>query len=85
MLVEVAPKVEIAEQLAEELGIRDEMVIFPANWKKYGRGAGFIRNGHIAEAADHLIACVAEDRTGGTEDTIKKFMKIYSDKNLHLC
>lgn len=26
--------------------------------------------------ADVLIACVAEDRKGGTEDTIKKFQKL---------
>lgn len=48
----------------------------PANWKTYGRGAGFVRNTYIAEDSDILIACVAEDRTGGTEDTIKKFQKM---------
>lgn len=49
---------------------------FPADWKKYGKGAGFIRNTDIAENSDVLIACVSEDRTGGTEDTIKKFLKL---------
>lgn len=49
--------------------------IYYAQWKKHGRAAGFIRNSDIAEDADILIACVAEDRTGGTEDTIKKFLK----------
>jgi hypothetical protein len=51
------------------------IIIYPAEWKKYGRGAGFIRNTDIAMKADELIACVASDRTGGTEDTIKKFEK----------
>jgi hypothetical protein len=46
---------------------------FPANWTKYGKSAGFRRNTDIAQHSDILIACVAEDRTGGTEDTIKKF------------
>lgn len=46
-----------------------------AKWKKNGKAAGFIRNGDIAKQANVLIACVAEDRTGGTEDTIIKFLK----------
>jgi hypothetical protein len=49
---------------------------FPANWDKYGKAAGFIRNGDIAKASDMLIALVSDDRTGGTEDTIKKFKKL---------
>ena len=31
--------------------------------------------GDIAEKSDVLVACVTKDRTGGTEDTIKKFLK----------
>jgi len=31
-----------------------------------------VRNTLIAKDCTVLIACVAEDRTGGTEDTIKK-------------
>jgi len=46
---------------------------FPADWKRYGRGAGFIRNTDIARESDVLIACIASDRTGGTEDTISKW------------
>ncbi len=44
-------------------------LLFPANWDKHGKGAGFIRNTDIAKASDVLIACVSDDRTGGTEDT----------------
>lgn len=50
---------------------------FPADWKKFGRAAGFIRNTDIARESDILIACVAPDRKGGTEDTIKKFIKFH--------
>jgi len=43
-----------------------------SEWNKYGRGAGIARNTLIANNCDILIACVSPDRTGGTEDTIKK-------------
>ena len=49
---------------------------FPADWKKYGKAAGFVRNSEIAANSNILIACVVEDRTGGTEDTIKKYLKL---------
>ena len=48
--------------------------IHPALWDDNGRAAGFIRNTEIARDATHLIACVSKDRTGGTEDTIRKFL-----------
>lgn len=60
-----------AEMIAEKYQI--PIKIYYAKWAQYGKSAGFIRNGKIAEDADILIACVAEDRLGGTEDTIKKF------------
>lgn len=62
-----------AEQLAKDYGI--PILIYFPNWKKYGRGAGFVRNSDIAGASDCLIACVSKDRTGGTENTIRKFLK----------
>jgi hypothetical protein len=63
---------KFAEIIAETYQI--PIIIYPAEWDLYGRGAGFIRNTTIAETSDHLIACVAEDRTGGTEDTIRKYV-----------
>lgn len=66
-----------AEKLADECGV--SIVIFYADWEKHGRVAGFIRNTDIAEQSDFLIACVASDRTGGTEDTIKKFKKFHPE------
>jgi len=56
--------------------------IFPARWDLYGKAAGFKRNTTIAETSDVLITCVAEDRKGGTEDTIKKFKKIKENGKL---
>lgn len=57
------------------------LMIHYANWRPQGpygptnRAAGFERNSLIARDATILIACVADDRTGGTEDTIKKFLR----------
>ena len=48
------------------------ILIHYAKWNKLGKSAGFIRNTDIAKDCDILIAVVSEDRTGGTEDTIKK-------------
>jgi len=58
---------------------------FPANWQKYGIAAGFIRNTNIAKFSNILIACVSKDRKGGTEDTIKKFMKFHGKESLIVC
>jgi len=57
---------------------------YPANWTVYGKGAGFIRNTDIARDSDILIACVASDRVGGTEDTIRKFTLKFGKTGLYL-
>lgn len=48
---------------------------FPAEWDRFGKAAGFIRNTDIARESDILIACISDDRKGGTEDTIRKFLQ----------
>jgi len=75
------------DKFAEELSAKYEIpiIIFPADWKKYGRSAGFIRNTDIAKNGDVVIACVAPNRKGGTEDTIKKFKKFSPDGEVILC
>lgn len=57
-----------AELFAREHGIR--ITVLNADWNKYGKAAGPIRNKWIAEMVDVLIALPASDRTGGTESTI---------------
>ena len=64
---------KFAHEIAKLDGI--PITIYYPKWS-LGRGAGIIRNSLIAAAADVLIACVADDRKGGTEDTIKKFQKL---------
>lgn len=74
---------KFAENLAKQYDI--PITIFRADWGKYGKSAGFIRNTDIAKLGNELIACVAKDRTGGTEDTIKKFKRFHPEGEIHLC
>lgn len=72
-----------AEKLAKKYQVT--IKIYYAQWNKLGKRAGFERNTYIARDSDELIAVVAEDRTGGSEDTVRKFRnKIDDDKHLHL-
>lgn len=59
-----------AETLAAERGLT--ITIHNAKWDRYNMEAGFVRNTKIAEDIDILLAVVAEDRRGGTEDTVRK-------------
>lgn len=73
---------EFAHKIAKDYGI--PILIFYPDWKKFGRGAGIVRNGTIAENSDVMIACVHQDRRGGTEDTIKKFLKKQPVGEIHI-
>lgn len=44
----------LGEQFAKEKGY--DLKLFPANWKTYGKSAGYLRNKQMAEYADYLIA-----------------------------
>jgi len=59
----------LAEKFADEFGLNKD--IRQADWNRYGRQAGFIRNGVIVDACDVLIAFWM-NRSSGTSDTIKK-------------
>jgi hypothetical protein len=71
-----------AERLAREHQI--PILIHRPKWRDFGPSAGLIRNTDIAKDADVLIAVVAADRKGGTEDTIRKFRKLKPDGLIHL-
>lgn len=80
-----------AEQLAKEWDI--EPLIFRPDKSKLDlklprRVAhtliNYERNRLIAEASDYLIACVAPDRTGGTENTIKHFKQVCKSRHWDL-
>jgi hypothetical protein len=61
-----------ADRMAEDIAyVRSiPIIIYEADWDKYGKAAGPIRNEYIARDCDVLIALPAQDRTGGTESTI---------------
>lgn len=71
-----------AEAIARANGI-PILTIYP-NYKKYGSNAPKVRNGPVAQASDIIIACVMhpeegiekvlQRKTGGTEDTLRKFV-----------
>lgn len=82
---------KFAEELNDELGFPNKPIIHypdkskldPVLMRKNPRAAfaviNYARNTLIAEDSDILIACVAPDRKGGTEDTIKKYLKLGKD------
>lgn len=57
----------LAEQFAYDMKL--PVLIFPANWNKYFRTAGVIRNRQMAEYADALIA-VWDGESRGTKNMI---------------
>lgn len=66
---------QFAEQICRSAGLT--LTIHYPNWNgPDGKRAGFVRNTRIAEQCDILLALVAGDRTGGTEDTICKCKKM---------
>lgn len=58
----------VAEGAARERGL--EVEIFPANWKKYGKRAGFLRNEDIVKAADKVYA-FWDGQSRGTRHTME--------------
>ena len=65
----------LGEKYAQDEGFSLE--VFPANWNKFGKSAGFIRNEQMAEIADALIA-FWDGKSHGT----KHMIEIMEDKKL---
>jgi hypothetical protein len=61
------------EQAAEEWGF--DLVIFPANWTKHKKTAGYRRNQKMAEYADALIA-IWDGKSKGTQHMIDIMEKL---------
>ena len=65
----------LAELVAVELGV--PCVVLPADWRRWGRGAGPRRNAEIAARADAVLAFVDQplDRCRGTRDVVERFRR----------
>lgn len=63
----------LAEQFGLEYGI--DMAIFPAQWDRHSKRAGYIRNTQIAQYADCAIAFPI-GASKGTYDTIRKMEEL---------
>ena len=62
----------LGEQYARERGY--EIRQYPADWKKYGKSAGYIRNSLMADNADALIA-FWDGQSRGTKNMIETSKK----------
>lgn len=56
------------------------VIRYDRSGKPYNAAAGYARDTKIAYCSDVIIASVAPDRKGGTEDTLKKY--IAAGKNI---
>lgn len=55
---------------AKQLGL--SVVVFPAQWAKHGRGAGFKRNTEMLESGVNLVLAFWNGVSRGTADTLSK-------------
>jgi hypothetical protein len=61
----------MAAQVAHEFHIPFEC--YPADWKRYGKRAGMLRNQTIVDAADEMLAFFGNElRTPGTADSVRR-------------
>ena len=65
---------ELGERFAGENSL--ELLRYPAEWNKYGKKAGYLRNKEMAEAADALIAL-----WDGTSHGTRHMINIMRDKH----
>ena len=71
----------LADKYAREHGIT--FMMFPAEWDKYGKAAGPIRNEQIVNEADMVIAFLAPD-SRGTKSTINIAFKAGKKVEIYL-
>lgn len=57
----------LAERFAKEFNL--SMIVFPADWKQYGRGAGMIRNKQIISESD-IVFAFWDGKSKGTKNSI---------------
>ena len=64
----------LGERIAEELGLK--IAEFPADWEKFGKRAGYLRNTEMGKYATHaIIFCNSEDKGSTMMLNIMKYFK----------
>lgn len=77
-----APGVDtMAEYVARQRRLMIEVI--HADWDRLGKGAGYARNGEIANRADHLLAIMIPGGSSGTKDTIDRALRQHKPVTLH--
>lgn len=78
----VCGKARGADTLGEQWALQNDIPVkyFPADWNKYGKSAGYIRNAQMADYAEALIA-LWDGSSKGTANMIelakKKGLRLY--------
>ena len=67
----------LGELYAEKHGLK--CAVFPANWKKFGKAAGPVRNSemikYISDSENPMVIAFVGPNSKGTMDTVKKAIK----------
>ena len=73
------------DQLGKQYGLERKIPVMtvPAEWNKYGNGAGPIRNSKMVELADIGI-CIWNGKSKGTLDTINKLKAVGKPVIVHI-
>lgn len=71
-----------AEAWEEATGTKDNLIVIPADWDRYGKAAGFIRNVRIVKLADFVTVFWSKLSSGSLDDIglaigMEKPMNIY--------
>lgn len=76
---------KLAEEYAKRLGL--ELKVFPADWKKYGRAAGPIKNKEMLEyilEGDPIVVAFWDGQSRGTKDMISKAKEAGVDVKIYM-
>jgi hypothetical protein len=65
----------IGRCIADDVDVRK--IIYPADWSRYGRSAGMIRNKRLIDIATHVVA-IPTKTSIGTRHTILHIQKVYT-------
>lgn len=72
---------KLGEKYAKESSM--DLIIFPADWSKYGKSAGHIRNKQMAEYGDMLFA-FWDGESRGTKNMIDEALKANNIKEVRV-